>query len=44
MSTVIDDKKGIFIFMFLNKTQYFVIELAMRVLGWNEEFVCCEAV
>lgn len=44
MSAVVDDKKGIFILMFLHKAQYFVIELAMRVLGWNEELVCCEAV
>lgn len=44
MPAVVDDKKGIFIFMFFHKAQYFVIELAMGILGCDEKLVCREAV
>ena len=44
MPAVVDDEKGIFILMIFHKAQYFVIELAMRILGWDEKLVCREAV
>jgi hypothetical protein len=44
MPTVVDNEKRIFILVLFDEAQDFVIELAMRVMGGNEELIGCEPV
>jgi hypothetical protein len=44
MPTVVDNEKRVFILVLFDEAQDFVIELAMRVMGGNEELIGCEPV
>ena len=41
---VINYKKGVLVFVLINKTQYLLVEFAMRVGGRNEKLVSCESI
>ena len=42
--SVVNYKKGILIFVLINKIQYLLVQFAMRVGGGNKELVSCESV
>lgn len=42
--SVVNYKKGILIFVLVNKIQYLLVQFAMRVGGGNKELVSCESV
>jgi hypothetical protein len=44
VSSVVDYKKSILVFVLVNKTQHLLIQFAMRVGGGNEESLRCEPV